>query len=309
MLFLEVIVSMGFWPRNLFKESNAMFRDFLDFQTNWKPEKRRPIGRGTHLSALSLHPLADHALLVLVHESVALCGRSRKVGRRGGGGGGGGRCHGRPVDPSLSLIAHQVTHFGHAGLVDAGPVDPLLVALAAFAPVGGFSSGRLGFGGFALHLRRPGGGRGFGRRRLHFGDAGFEGGPVLGIGRFLPHGRLGAFRRRRVMVRLLLGRGSAEDFAHGTPVVAGIEAGQVDGRVLAVGGVVDGPDVDDRVARLLAAGRIRRGRAVVLAGGSGTRQSQAGRLLAAARARSARSRRSGELLEGKRNNYFPCLAI
>lgn len=41
-------------------------------------------------------------------------------------------------------------------------------------------------------------------------------------------------------------------------MVTRIETGQVNGRMFPVGGVIDGTDVNDRVARLFATGRIGR---------------------------------------------------
>lgn len=133
----------------------------------------------------------------------------------------------RPIDPHFTLMAHHLhPRLRYPRFVKPRSVDPLLFHRRLL--IGGWFGNRRSH--FALDLRRP-------RQSALFPGA--SGG--------------GSTRRCRPV-----NRGSPQRPRHGTAVIAGIEAGKVDGRVFSVGGVVDWSDVDDRVARLLAAGWIGR---------------------------------------------------
>lgn len=197
--------------------------------------------------------MPDHALLMVVHEPVALggCRRSSRGSRRGwieGGAVGGGyswsdgiAVAGRPVHPHFHLLLLWLLS-GHdlhpclryARLVEARAVDPLLLSAA----------GRL----------------------LH--DFAFAGHFPLNLGRsrgLLLHNFLHLLDSVRNFARLsgtsVVHGGSSESTRHGAPLVSRVEAWQVDGRVLSVGGVIDGTHIDDRVAGLLAAGWVGGARA------------------------------------------------
>ena len=84
--------------------------------------------RKNYLCTLRFDPLADHALLMLVHESVSDwgCGGGGRNGRRSGR-------RRRSVDPHLALSARQLVVSRHPRFVEARTVDPLLLAVVGRA--------------------------------------------------------------------------------------------------------------------------------------------------------------------------------
>ena len=159
---------------------------------------------GTHLCTLSLHPLADHALFVVIHETVgrrwtidAWRGRRRWCRRRG------------PVHPGFALGPRQLVMSWHPRFMESRTVDPLLLAVIGRAGsvtgsnwwllfvefVAGFQIAVLNF---ALDLRW---GFAAGHKRVRRGRMWWD----------------------RMRVGQFVDAGSAQGFAHGTSVIARIE--------------------------------------------------------------------------------------